>query len=518
MSKKTKHQKELIENKLNDTTKQLTQLESNYINLITNLKTLIPTHLLTQTSNSNITFTLNNNLKTVLYQTHQIYNDINNNINNPTNNTTNNTINNTIPKLNYDYFNTELTLLEQTKQNDKKIISSLTKQNNELENTIKNNKDYCYDSILNTKSIEDQILKDELERIDIEIQETQLLYQTTILKTNHNKIVLDNDIQLLKLEIKENNNSMEQLKQYLHTSRKNTINHLIEKKQTKLKLNTEIINNNKTIATYEEQIHKLTLHNKHLEEFKKIIIDIEYNNNSNSNDSNDSNSNSNSNSNDTTYTITLKDYYDSCNINIDLSFTEKINNIDGLIECNTNELNYITKKMNKFKLINDTISNDTNSNDTKTTLLPKIITYKNEFKNYKEKKNSLDTKLINLIYNYNNYEECVINKINSEFKLMYNVFELDKQKAYKRCTIVKERIEKEIKDTRIKIIDTIKTNKLKIQHYETNIITISNYIKELTFYITNEKNITKELTSITETINKYKSMIHTYKEELKFVN
>ena len=68
------------------------------------------------------------------------------------------------------------------------------------------------------------------------------------------------------------------------------------------------------------------------------------------------------------------------------------------------------------------------------------------------------------------------------------------------------------------MIDTINNNKITIKQSENNIITISQCIKDLHFYITNEKNITKEITSITDTINKYKSIIQHYKEELKFIN
>ena len=67
------------------------------------------------------------------------------------------------------------------------------------------------------------------------------------------------------------------------------------------------------------------------------------------------------------------------------------------------------------------------------------------------------------------------------------------------------------------MIDTINNNKITIKQSENNIITISQCIKDLHFYITNEKNITKEITSITDTINKYKSIIQHYKEELKFI-
>ena len=168
--------------------------------------------------------------------------------------------------------------------------------------------------------------------------------------------------------------------------------------------------------------------------------------------------------------------------------------------------------MNKFKLMNDTMLNEINTPSS-----PKNITYKNDFKYYKEKKKSLDIKLNNLIYNYDNYESIVIDKINKEFYLHYNELTRDKLNAYKRITIVKERIEKERQETILKMIDTINNNKITIKQSENNIITISQCIKDLHFYITNEKNITKEITSITDTINKYKSIIQHYKEELKFI-
>ena len=481
MSKKTKHQKELIENKLKNTTNELTQLETKYDTLILNLKTLISPHLLLSQAHSNITFKLNTTLQTLLYAKNQEYN--------------NNTINYTITKLNYEYFNNEITLLEQEKQNNKQLISGLTKNNNELENNIKSSKDYIPDILLNKIKNEELILKDELERITIEIEETQQLHKITINKEYNNKITLENDINLLKLEIKENNYSMEELKQYLHSSRKNTLTQLILNKQTKLKLNEEKIQNTKTINDYNEQINKLNLHNKQLEEFKKISIDIKYNTNND------------------TLQNTLTDYYTKFNINIELSFTDKINYCDGLIECNTNEINYITKKMNKFKLMNDTMLNELNKPSSQ-----KNITYKNDFKYYKEKKKSLDTKLNNLIYNYDNYESIVIHKINTEFDLHYNELTRDKLNAYKRLTTVKERIEKERQETILKMIDTINNNKITIKQSENNIITISQCIKDLHFYITNEQNSKKEITSITDTINKYKYIIQHCKEELKFIS
>ena len=492
MSKNTKHQKELLESKLNNSKKELNQLEIKYDNLILKLQTIISPYLL-HTYTSNIKFKLNTNLQTLLNQKHQYYNNINTINTNNTNNT-----NNTITKLNYDYFNKEIILLEQEKKNNKQVISRLTKNNNELENNIKSSKNYIPDTLLNKIKNEELILKDELERINIETEETQQLQKITINKAYNNKNTLENDINLLKLEIKENNYSMEELKQYLHSSRKNIINQLIEKKQIQIQNNNQIINNTTTINTYNEQINNLNIQNKRLEYFKKCIIDNKYNNDENNNDENNNK---------------LKNYYNEFNINIKLSFTEKINSIDGLIECNTNEINYIIKKMNKFKLMNDTIINKSN-----VTSSQKIITHKNEFKNYKEQIKSLEKKLYNLMYNYDNYETIIINKINKDFNLIYNELSLDKEKAYKRLHIVKERVEKERNEDILNSINTIKINKLLIEQAENNVIAISNFIKDLNFYITNEKNITKEINLIVENINKYKSIIHTYNEELKFIN
>ena len=52
-------------------------------------------------------------------------------------------------------------------------------------------------------------------------------------------------------------------------------------------------------------------------------------------------------------------------------------------------------------------------------------------------------------------ESIVIDKINKEFDLHYNELTRDKLNAYKRLTIVKERIEKERQETILKMIDTL---------------------------------------------------------------
>ena len=93
--------------------------------------------------------------------------------------------------------------LEKEKQNNKQLIPGLTKNNNELENNIKSSKNYIPDILLNKIKNEELILKDELERINIETEETQQLQKITINKAYNNKNTLENDINLLKLEIKK---------------------------------------------------------------------------------------------------------------------------------------------------------------------------------------------------------------------------------------------------------------------------------------------------------------------------
>ena len=336
---------------------------------------------------------------------------------------------------------------------------------------------------------EQSIYNDEIERIENnKIEEIN----TNIENINNaiiNKDILLKEIELLKTNIEIQNNVISTIQNTCHSSRKDILESLQHKKQMKINLNTNINNCDITKNTIIDKINNLQTTILYLIEFKKLLVDADYEIEQNE-----------------TNQINLNKFYTLFNIDNTISLNDKLILIDILIDNNKNQVSLFTNKLNKTKLINNIIiQNDTN-NYTKTNT-NKIITYKNNFKMEKTKLQELETLIEAKLNLYNNYEILIIDKINNELKDKLDILELDKQKASDRLKIIIIRMNKEFESNKKLIKNKILQNNMDIQKLDLEMSDTSNNIKLLTISIEKHNQLNDEIIILENKIKKCKEII-----------
>ena len=401
---------------------------------------------------------------------------------------------NSICNLHIDLNNIDNTLLklESEKLNCKKTISALTTTISNIKTKIK---EYP-DTIIENIKKENNILYDEIERIEIDRLETVCIHQEELKKGYIDKECLLNNITLHKEKISYHNDYIDNLQIELHKSRKNTIEQLKENKIKKNNLNNELKNYNETIINFKNKINELKQTNNDLEKFKKLLIDSEYNIKHTN--------------------IELDNYYTKFNINKQLTINEKIDLIDNFMDGNINDINYMNKKMNKTETLNNTIINETNKDKSINNF--KIITYKDNYKIAKEKKQNLQLELDKLLEKYNNYESIVIYSITNKFNDKNKELDYDIVRAKDRFEIIKFRLKNEEEKNKIISEETINTIKIELSNNENRIIKVSNEIKELIKNKECYQKITLEMKQLSIEIQNYKNNIKHYETDLSSLN
>ena len=394
-------------------------------------------------------------------------------------------------------------------------ISIITKQlqiNNLLEEKVSldNNKKLIKLNInnltLNISTLEED-LKTLPSKTKVKLQQEQSIYNDEIERIENNKIeeintnieninnaiinkdILLKEIELLKTNIEIQNNVISTIQITCHSSRKDILESLQHKKQMKINLNTNINNCDITKNTIIDKINNLQTTILYLIEFKKLLVDADYEIEQNE-----------------TNQINLNKFYTLFNIDNTISLNDKLILIDILIDNNKNQVSLFTNKLNKTEIINNIIiQNDTN-NYTKTNT-NKIITYKNNFKIEKTKLQELETLLEAKLNLYNNYEILIIDKINNELKDKLDILELDKQKAIDRLKIIIIRMNKEFESNKKLIKNKILQNNMDIQQLDLEMSNTTNNIKLLNISIEKHNQLNDEIIILENKIKKCKEII-----------
>ena len=390
----------------------------------------------------------------------------------------------------------KLSSLEAESKSIKQNISDTTKEisiaNNLLLDTVTIRENKIKD--------EEQINKDELLRIEAEIIDNNTTHNAELLQARLDKTSLLDNIQFIESQLDLQNKIIVELQTISHTSRKETLASLQQKKQDKL--NTlQHINNNKEIENeFTNQIVSLEANIQKLINLKTLIIDIEYNVSNDTSDNGSGNGDINS-------------LYNEFNIDVNIPITEKILIIDTQITDYQNKLTILNNKFNKSKNTNTArIQNILNTYNTTNRI--KVLGYKDKYKIEKEKKNELETILAIMKNKYDTYEEIIINNIKN--KLDNSMIELDndREKSIDRMNIMNIRILDEFNSENLRINKMISDNKNKLQvlrnSFDLNMKDIS-YIKLI---IEAEDSINCELDRVNEQIKMYMSNIKQSESEI----
>jgi hypothetical protein len=388
-----------------------------------------------------------------------------------------------------DTLNNNILNLETLKQTHKKSINDLKLNISEIKNKLKEYPDIIIENI----NKENNILNDEIERINNDRIEITNNHIEEIKKAYIDKEQLLKNINLHKEKINYHNDYINNIQIELHKSRKNIIEQLKVKKINKNNVNNELKNNNETINSFKNKINQLKQNNNELKKFKEIVINCEYNLEYN--------------------TIILDEYYNKFNINKELAINETIDLIDNFTNSNINDINYINKKINKTESINNNILNESKNKNTNTNNF-KVITYKDTYKLAKEKKKELQFEIDKLLEKYNNYEILIINIINNKFQDEIKDLDLDMKRANDRFEIIKIRLKNEEEKNKIIVHEKINNINNEILYNESNIIKVSNEIKELIKNRDSYQSINLEMKKLNIEIENYKNSIKNYEKEL----
>ena len=388
----------------------------------------------------------------------------------------------------------KLSSLEAESKSIKQNISNITKDisiaNNLLLDTVTIRENKIKD--------EEQINKDELLRIEAEIIDNNTTHNAELLQASLDKISLLDNIQFVESQLDLQNKIIVELQTISHTSRKETLAFLQQKKQDKL--NTlQHINNNKEIENeFTNQIVSLEANIQKLINLKTLIIDIEYN---------VSNGNSDSGNGD------IYSLYNDFNIDVNIPITEKILIIDTQITDYQNKLTILNNKFNKSK--NTNTARIQNILDTyNTTNRIKVLGYKDKYKIEKEKKNELENILAIMKNKYDTYEEIIINNIKN--KLDNSMIELDndREKSIDRMNIMNIRILDEFNSENLRINKMISDNKNQLQVLRNSFDLNMKDISDIKLIIEVEDSINCELDRVNEQIKMYMSNIKQSESEI----
>ena len=390
---------------------------------------------------------------------------------------------------------------------DIEIQHKILKQNiSKLKTEIQNNtyKLNNLDDIYNTKLIDEEtIYKEELFRIE----EQHIIVkhnQSKLIETALNdKIQLNYDIEVLTNEMQLQNNIITQLQIISHSSRKNILQDLHDQKQQKQTNQQQINNIKENEFEYDNNLKSLEDKQLQLIEFKKIIIDNEYN----------IRYNVNYNDKQMQQLVTYYNEYKEYNINIDLSFNDKIVKIDNMININQTKINSMNKQNGKNKQINNIkIKDIIDKYNIKDRI--KVIGYKDQFKIEKQKRDLLENILKDICLKYDTYDDIIIKNINNNIENEFDNLLNDKIRANDRFNITKMRISEDFDNNKLILNNLIIDNNLNLSKYSKELNYLTLELDNIKTLIENLNSVDNDINKIDIEIDKYQLMIYQMQKDI----
>lgn len=390
---------------------------------------------------------------------------------------------------------------------DIEIQHKILKQNiSKLKTEIQNNtyKLNNLDDIYNTKLIDEEtIYKEELFRIE----EQHIIVkhnQSKLIETALNdKIQLNYDIEVLTNEMQLQNNIITQLQIISHSSRKNILQDLHDQKQQKQTNQQQINNIKENEFEYDNNLKSLEDKQLQLIEFKKIIIDNEYN----------IRYNVNYNDKQMQQLVTYYNEYKEYNINIDLSFNDKIVKIDNMININQTKINSMNKQNGKNKQINNIkIKDIIDKYNIKDRI--KVIGYKDQFKIEKQKRDLLENILKDICLKYDTYDDIIIKNINNNIENEFDNLLNDKIRANDRFNITKMRISEDFDNNKLILNNLIIDNNLNLSKYSKELNYLTLELDNIKIMIEKLNIVDNDINKIDIEIDKYQLMIYQMQKDI----
>jgi len=381
---------------------------------------------------------------------------------------------------------------------------NLLKHNiSKFKNEYKNNnyKLEKLDEIYKNKFIEeDNIFKEEIIRIESQNFDVQQHFKNAIDIAKLDKIQLYNDIELLKNELTIQNDIILQIQLTSHSSRKNILEELYKQKKDNILSKQQICDCKNNEDFYYNQIQLLKNNILQLLDFKKLIIDSEYNIEYNKDK-----------------LINYYNEFEEYKIDTYLYVNDKIAQIDKIIEDIQNKLLSINKKYDIHKTSNNNKIKDIIDNYNKKNKI-KVIGYKDQYKIEKQKRDNIKYILEDLNNKYNTFENTIIVDIKNKLLNDINEIENDKLRTTERLNITKQRITEDLNNNKLKLNNLIDSNKLDLfnlsKEYNNLIVELDN----IKLIIENANITNNKITKIDNEIFKYQELIQQMQKDLDNIN
>jgi len=405
--------------------------------------------------------------------------------------------------------------LQQTRTNLEKTIQTLKNTISITSNQIsKYTQDLKLLPITRDTNLEneDTILKDEHYRIDIKKIEYSYIHKENTENAYLDKQQIYSDIDLIKNDLKQQNNIITDIQLNSHSSRKETLTQLHQKKQDKLSVQQQIKTFKENELQFTNQITSLEATINKLTNFKTIMVDNEYG--GGSSNSGGSGGNSNSDASDT-----LDQLYTEFAFAIDksLSLNDKIAKIDKLISESESRLLFINKRYTRNKEASTVRIKDI-LDTYNTTNRIKVLGYKDQFKIEKEKKQNLELILDDLTKKYNTFDDIILGNINEELANSIKELEFDKIRSLERLDIMKSRIIKDYEEECIKYNKLIDTNKEKMKELRAEFDNTMLELEKVNKTIEQEDIVGNEINKLDKEISKYQDIIKAVENDIKKIS
>lgn len=325
------------------------------------------------------------------------------------------------------------------------------------------------------KQKELDIYQEEIQNITGRTQEAHQDYLNKLVSLEVEKFNLSIQIQDLQNQLAESQDNLSSIQENAHAYRKNTILELQQKKQLKITITTTLDELNKTKEFYNTNSIVITNQLDSLIELKTNIINTYYANlDANLDANSDANSDNILNTPNAKELLPKELFAIDINSGVNTNSSELLNVIvsylDKQIQDAKYQLSSISKKTNRLDKTITTTANDLKTKQD-TSTREKVFSYKDNYKNAKLIKTSLEEQLGKLLEKFDSWDIEVIGNTNLEYKMTLDSLEADKLRAKERLDIMTSRI---------------------IDEHESNIVSLANKIKQVENELTITNNFFKQ--------------------------
>lgn len=357
------------------------------------------------------------------------------------------------------------------------------------------------------------IYNEEIQNITGRTQEAKHDYLDKQKTLEVNKSILAMQIQSLQNQVAASQDNITSIQEHAHSYRKNTLLELKQKKQQKVAITNTLNELNKTRELYSTNYIEITNRLDGLNKLKTRLIDTYYSESANAN----------------TSMVDLHDVINvakasglipegELNLSSDIQNAELFNtiiaNLDKQIQEDTYLLSSITRKSTR---LDKTISKTANDLVSKlgATSREKVASYKDNYKNAKMGKISLEEELARLQSRMNSWDVEVFQAAENEYTMLLESLEADTLRAKERLDIMTARIMNNHVINQASLAEQIKQVELNLANLN-NLIKESNQELAVLLDEINTKNATKtELDKINSQMATMMGAIEKIKADIK---